>query len=313
MNPHLFGLLCGALVLTAVSIGPIRRWLAERRRLAAWRQNTEDWNAQSERDTPVGPPLTEIEIAGHVAWFQSMARDALILRSGTVSPTEAPARIGGPAWLAVKESWPIDGSGNPLEFIAQLDFALLPPLDGFPRDGLARFFVGRDDLYGADFDHPDRSMAKVLWHVGERADGRLVPPPPLAALECSPFQDDGMRANGVALTAVPVRDLPDCYSWEVDARLADPLRREGTDAVFDRFSELSEARELGHRVGGYPVFTQFDFRKPGEYDEFDTVLLALSSDSAIMWGDVGEAMFLMRAADLAAENFSRVAFYWDCG
>ena len=31
-----------------------------------------------------------------------------------------------------------------------------------------------------------------------------------------------------------------------------------------------------------------------------------------MWGDVGEAVFMIRADDLAARDFSRVAFYWDC-
>lgn len=262
---------------------------------------------------PAGPPLTDDEIAAHVAWFEGLARDALILRPDPAAPAlDAAARLGGPAWLAADEAWPADPEGRRLEFVAQLDFARLPPLEGFPRRGIARFFVGTDDLFGADFDRPDRSAARVLWHDGAAAGGRLEPPAPLGPDDLTPFQSDAVREQGLALVAAPIRDLPDSYGWEAEARLAGSFRREGVDEVSDRLFALSETREYGHRIGGHPVFTQSDFRRPGEHDDFDTVLLGLSSDDAIMWGDAGEAVFMVRGADLAKGDLSRVAFYWDC-
>lgn len=313
MTPHLFGLICAAAVLVVVLAGPLRRWLAERRMQSVRRGTAEQWRAQFEQENPEGPPLSDEEIAGHVAWFESLARDALILRPDPAGdPIDAAARIGGRAWLAPDETWPLDKDGAQLEFVAQVNFARLPPLAGFPSRGIARFFVGRDDLFGADFDHPDQSQARVLWHDGADVDGRLEAPARLGADDSSPFQGYAARQRGVALAAVPIRDLPDSYSWEPEARLAGSLRREGIDEVSDRFYELSEGREYGHRIGGYPVFTQSDFRKHDDHDDFDTVLLGLSSDDAIMWGDVGEAVFLIRGADLARGDLSRVAFYWDC-
>jgi uncharacterized protein YwqG len=31
-----------------------------------------------------------------------------------------------------------------------------------------------------------------------------------------------------------------------------------------------------------------------------------------MWGDVGEAVFMIRSTDLANGDFGQVAFSWDC-
>ena len=88
--------------------------------------------------------------------------------------------------------------------------------------------------------------------------------------------------------------------------------RPGQDDVENELFEINETREFAHRIGGYPSFTQYDFRKRGENDDLDVVLLGLSSDDAIMWGDVGEAAFYIRHSDLERRDFSRVAFYWDC-
>lgn len=309
-----FGLLGAALAAAVVLSGPARRWLAERRRRPVRAAEMLRWSERFERENPEGTPFTAAEIAEHVAWFESLARAALILRPAPADdPCEAGARIGGPAWLAAEETWPLDVAGAPLEFVAQVDFSRLPPLAGFPERGLARFFVGRDEFYGANFDGPDRSAARVLWHDASTEGGRLEPQPPLGAQDCSPFHNDALRERGLALAAAPICDLPDAYSWEPVARLEGALRRNGSEEITEQFEELAEAREFGHRIGGHPVFTQSDFREPGAFAEFDTVLLGLSSDDAIMWGDVGEAVFLIRAADLAARDFSKIAFHWDCG
>ena len=79
---------------------------------------------------------------------------------------------------------------------------------------------------------------------------------------------------------------------------------------------MLESREtdkpLVHQAGGYPVFVQWDFRKPDYLAAYDTVLLRLTSDDFLMWGDVGEANFLIRREDLAKRDFSKVIFWWDC-
>ena len=90
-------------------------------------------------------------------------------------------------------------------------------------------------------------------------------------------------------------------------------RRRAAQSAGTADHRCGDRREpIVHHVGGYPSFTQSDFREAGHYDDYDRTLLRLTSDAHIGWGDVGEAVFLIRRADLAARDFSRVAFSWDC-
>ena len=91
-----------------------------------------------EKANPVGEPVSEDEAAELVA-LVPLARPPGAdpdPRERTRRPTPA-ARLGGPVWFADDEQWPTGGDGRKLEFVAQLDFARLPPLDGFPTAGVA--------------------------------------------------------------------------------------------------------------------------------------------------------------------------------
>lgn len=260
-----------------------------------------------------GRPISDEEADEIVAWYRAQTRPALLLRPDPGSdPSSAPARLGGEVWFADGEQWPCGADGEKLEFVAQYDLSRLPPLEGFPSHGVARFFVGRDDIWGINFDAPDQSNVRVLWHEGPQTGGRHEAPLPWGEDENSPFESVSGRTSGMALRPEPVDDLPDFYSWQLQQRLDRDAGRPGLDAVEDRLFELVETRGFAHRIGGHPSFTQYDFRQPGKYDDLDVMLLGLSSDEWIMWGDVGEAAFYIRAVDLEKRDFSRVAFYWDC-
>lgn len=266
---------------------------------------------QAARET--GEPLTVQEGEDLLAWYRGNARPALVLRPDPeAEPSAAAARLGGAPWFADGEDWPVGPDGRKLEFIAQYDLARLPSLDRFPDHGVARFFVGPDDIWGVDFDSPDRSNVRVLWHDGPQSGGRREQPSDWGDDEGSPFQSVIARSKGVALSPQAIRDLPDFYSWQLQERLDSHAARPGYQEIENRIFEASESRKYVHKIGGHPTFTQYDFRKRGAYDDLDVVLLAITSDDSIMWGDVGEAVFLIRRADLERRDFSRVAFYWDC-
>ena len=111
--------------------------------------------------------ISDAEADEIIDWYRGQIRPALLLRPDTeADASSAPARLGGKVWFAEGEKWPRGPDGEPLEFVAHLDFSRLPPLDGFPNEGVARFFVGRDDIWGVDFDVPDKSNVRVLCHDG---------------------------------------------------------------------------------------------------------------------------------------------------
>lgn len=309
MNPYTF-------VLIVIALLPF----AFRREIAEWWRNrsrrgagASAWRAEFEADNPDGPPFTREEIEEFRALRASLVLPAVELTPAPERPVAAGGtRIGGPVWLADGEAWPLDREGVPLEFVAQVDFAELPPLPDFPTAGLLQFFVGSNDLFGAEFDDPMSGDARVLWRPDGPRGGGLHPPPPDDDGRTSPFSRNGVRTAGVSLTGQATEHQPDASHWRIVQRLDGHLRRPGIDEV-DRVLEAEDENPpLRHHVGGHPVFTQFDFREPGRYDDVDRTLLRLTSDASLLWGDCGEAVFMIRRADLLARDFSSVLFYWDC-
>ena len=71
------------------------------------------------------------------------------------------------------------------------------------------------------------------------------------------------------------------------------------------------AQGAGHKLGGYPSFTQEDPRAERRYKKYDTLLLQLDSDDAVQWGDAGIASVFVAADALAAGDFGDVLFTSD--
>ena len=71
----------------------------------------------------------------------------------SATPAEAKQRPPIPAdVMAEFQSWFL-AHGVPMEFLAQLDLADRASLGIGPSEGVVQFFIGRDDLFGADFDN----------------------------------------------------------------------------------------------------------------------------------------------------------------
>ncbi|KTE37619.1 hypothetical protein ATE62_12995 [Sphingopyxis sp. HIX] len=311
MTAQLFGLFCAAIVVALVLAGPVRRWLAERKRQRAWQTETAEWKAGYDARNPPGPPLTEAEIAAIKDWFPAHALPAAELRPDPAAPVRPDGcRLGGPVWLAEGQEWPVDGDGRPFDFVAQVDFEHLPALDGFPATGVLQFFTQREDIMGVDFDHPDRSVIRLIWHPNGLPAGGLVPPPPQD--EPTGPLTDATRDTGITLVASPAMHQPSFNDFRVEGLIDGLGNRPNFKVIDDWLYDPAHEEPMVHHVGGHPAFTQFDFRRPRHLDDYDRTLLRLTSDDHIFWGDVGEAVFLIRAADLAARDFSRVAFSWDC-
>lgn len=276
-------------------------------------------------DTPTGnsekptkPAIPDNELAKFKTWFLQETRPALALAPDpTLEISAAGSRLGGPAWLAAGESWPSDVRGVPLEFLVQLDCAECQELYGYPDHGIIQFFIGRNDLYGADFDDPTRATILVR-RCDVTQPGGLVPPPPLDVVaevefsDYSPFQDNAIRAAGVGLRATLIADRIDQSIMAAEQRIAALYERYNIDALEAFLESDAATRPLRHHTGGYPAYTQSDVHYQPAFADFDHVLLRLTSDDFLMWGDVGECVFLIRRDDLARADFSRVAYSWDC-
>lgn len=258
------------------------------------------------------------------------------------------SKAGGTPYLPREMPWPLDGENQPMDLLAQVDCSELASLPDFPHTGLLQFFIGTDDLYGADLD--DMTNQKgfcVLYH--EAVDASVTEEEVLAKRPaqgdkdeaCTPFETEkpcrirftapksmGLTEDDFHFDRLFVEewnrrrpDAPMKEKFEIHQRLKEADQNYGWD-VFETDEERDDDEEeepVHHQMGGYPYFTQQDPRSDKKMADLDVVLFQLDSDFhpesreyLVCWGDVGVANFFINREALKKKDFSGVAYNWDC-
>lgn len=229
------------------------------------------------------------------------------------------SKVGGRPYWTADQAYPRDARGQPLALLAQVDLAKMPRLRGYPAQGMLQFFIGGDDFYGANFDgdmdlatlSAQRNFRVVYWPRPDAAAPQARVP--LPAADMLPFDPSRPRAMHFAAGEETIGSsdahFEQALGRPLDEVAAAYARRRGIpqDEVDDALYEA--LGRGGHKLGGYPEFTQSDPRTPRDRQ---VLLLQLDSDEAMMWGDSGIANFFIDPADLQRGDFSRVAYHWDC-
>lgn len=237
----------------------------------------------------------------------------------------AVSKVGGRAYWAAGRDYPRDPQGQPLFLLAQIQLGELPKMPGYPERGMLQFFISGDDFYGAAIDaaHGPKRMDALAEPKGFRvvywADASapaIVPPAATAGLDALPFDPakprrirfsadhETMGIHDVGLAKVLGTDIDALAERYISANVDDRVAAE------DLSDEVSDYLDRsGHKLGGYPDFTQDD---PRGADDKRVLLFQLDSDDGLMWGDSGIANFFIDPADLARADFSRVSYHWDC-
>lgn len=241
-------------------------------------------------------------------------------------PTENPLenKLGGVPYRLKGAEWPATSDQTPMTFLAQLNFATLPPAQGFPSQGILQFFIGRNDFYGSDFMRgaTDSSADYEVRWIAEPVEDQTqldfsIPEPPHGSEEnhFSPFLGDSLGwgfSGDSTLQPMTARDR--LFETTIGLDFCDESDSPDEDLSFgewleENYNEISCSSK--HQIGGYPSFTQED---PRRTDDPRILLFQLVSEGGdiLMWGDMGIANFFIHPDDLAARDFSRVAYNWDC-
>lgn len=238
------------------------------------------------------------------------------------------SKVGGLPYWDPALPYPTDSQSNKMTLLAQLNFAQLGTEDPLPAQGLLQFFIGQDDVFGIDFDQPDSQKDfRVVYH-----------PEPDPALTLEQIQALDLPTHVEADCCTPVfqeavftAEKTVGYMGPEDGRF-DALFREVVRAVTgedigeqNAYQYLGDAdcrclndqlNNTGHRLLGYPFFTQYDPREPDS--PYDTLMFQLDSDMAedrkdlVLWGDCGVGNFFINREDLLRRDFSRILYNWDC-
>lgn len=237
------------------------------------------------------------------------------------------SRIGGDPDLTASTEWPLDSSGMPMTFLAQLhlqEVALHDEAHLLPADGMLYFFVGVDEpayhiehkvLYLPEEERhqvkrrcsPEVTSLEEVF-IGYQADARAsIELPNFGYADEEQIEDEkhdyeqyeelcfelaATNSNDLAcMFGYPATQHGDC---EVEASL-----RLLTGKPYN-YSVKAAMEEITAHVNG-------DSDKAEQEVRDTLLLLALDSDREVgfLWWDAGELQFFIRKEDLLAGNFAR--------
>lgn len=246
------------------------------------------------------------------------------------------SKFGGvPYWDMAKE-YPTDSRGKKMMLLAQLNFTKASLNDErLPGAGMLQFFItAYDDCFGMNFDDPQdlQKDFRVIFHetidesiTEEQVRALDIPIATELDTECSPV----FREVAVEFYPTTASIGPDvCEFDEMLATVVKEITGEdmGGVSAYNYFNKedyqylYDNLDCTGHRVLGYPFFTQTDPRENMDMETaryYDTLLFQMDSEMAdesdiVLWGDCGVANFFINSEALKRHDFSRVLYNWDC-
>ncbi len=240
----------------------------------------------------------------------SLRRVVRLRTERVVELPPAASRLGGVAWLPSEMAYPHDRHGTPLRLLAQLNFAEMPALPGYPEHGWLQCYVGTDALYGLDLDSPHEPHNYRVIYFESDATCQPYPPAALAPEAHHPVRTPLRLRFDLTQEVVTAEDLRFANFFGRDAYEFFEQFGDEAEALREAYAQL--ANSGGHKVGGYATFTQEDPRL--QHSEWADHWLLLQIDSEgrdVVWGDYGIGHFFIAPQDLRQRNFSRVRYSWD--
>lgn len=226
------------------------------------------------------------------------------------------SKFEGNPYFPLAMEYPKNANGQPLKLLAQINFADVPKhLPHFPTEGILQFYIdGYDDVFGMDFNNGQNQVGfRVIFHEEIIQDESQL----IRDFSFIKLEDEELYfpvTKEMALTfAQNIEPLSasDFRAHDVYKAIWQEIDAAEQDDFEDEFYDFFQC--TGHRIGGYPFFTQTDPRDYNDY--FDSTVLLLQIDSAgdhIMWGDVGVGNFFITEDELKRKDFSKVLYNWDC-
>ena len=244
------------------------------------------------------------------------------------------SKVGGVPYMPIGVEYPLSRiDNNPLALLAQINFKEMPILEGFPTEGILQFFIPYSDyLHGMDFDNPTKQdNFRIIFHgkVDDSIEQQNIPKPILESDEeiLLPFE----HTKEYKIKFIQNEDLN--YSSEQFCFLFKEICKVRFDVEINEIEEFQNLFDVyidevlsigadGHKIGGTPLFIQYDPREQNEdiVSHKDILLFQLDSDFGenneneidICWGDMGCANFFISHKDLLNKKFDNVLYDWSC-
>ena len=180
-------------------------------------------------------------------------------------PSIFESKAGGMGYIPHDGNFPTDKDGNQLRLLAQIDCSQVE-LEEFPEKGLLQFWVLNDDIIGLGEDQTEQDGFRVIYYP--ETDRTVTEEEVKSKFVKNQYDDDEYYA-------LPVfGEYGMIFTKSADKYIDS---EENYDEYYDEC--------IGHKIGGYPYFTQCDPREGiEELQKYDFLLFQLDTDD----GENGE-------------------------
>jgi uncharacterized protein YwqG len=245
----------------------------------------------------------------------------------------------GHPYLPKDFAYPRDRDGVTMRLLAQLNFAEMPPLPGYPKSGIVQFYISpqiRTNVVFGSLNEDVKSSEERFLQMLNQAYFRVVYHENISTDTAQLQQNAPFLIDNEQIVLPISTEARLSFSPEIGYVLADDYRfpRFFGQKSFDFYDKvagdnpssdfqyaLREAYfKFAHKnpvawVGGYAWFVQDDPRQIRPNEDW-LLLLEIRSASAsegaeILWGDAGIGCFFIKRDDLLRRDFSKVLYYWD--
>ena len=253
----------------------------------------------------------------------------LVLNEDRV-PGVTESKIGGQPYWAAGMDFPVDDQGNKMLMLLQVNCAQAGLKSPLPEQGLLQWFisVNPERMFGCRGNYSEGGDGfRIIYHemIDENAAWTDAPVHSTIDEMLTPVRRE------VAIDVVPELTMMGVSDGRFNRLFFDIVKDiTGVDHTgkmwyqyLDNDDCLYLEQHLGmkrpcHQMLGYPVYTQDEARR--DISCHDTLLFQLDSQFSaidrrelVMWGDMGSGYIFINRDDLAARDFSRTYYCWDCG
>ena len=245
-------------------------------------------------------------------------------------PAITDSKIGGKPYWPAGLDFPVDEQGNKMLMVMQINCAEAGLKAPLPEQGMLQWFISlnRKRMYGCRGNYDDEGAGfRIVYHpeITESAIPADVPTHATVDDMLTPVKQE------VAIDVMPEQTSMGVTDGRFNALFFEVVKEitgtEHTGKMWYEYLDNEDClyfeKELGmkrphHQMLGYPAYTQDEARR--DVARHDTLLLQLDSQFSttdrkelVMWGDMGSGFIFINGDHLAARDFSRPYYCWDCG
>lgn len=244
-------------------------------------------------------------------------------------PAITDSKIGGiPYWPADKP-FPVDEHSEKMLMLMQINCEQAGLASPLPEHGMLQWFISinPDNMYGCQGNYDEGNGFKIIYHdqidecpasegtpTHDSVDDMLTPVKREVAVDVV-NEETAMGMNDGHFNDLFFEIVKEITGVEQTEKMWYEYLDNDDCLYFEKDLGMKRPR---HQMLGYPVYSQEEARR--DINCHDTLLFQLDSQFSsldrkelVMWGDMGSGFVFINHEDLAALDFTRAYYCWDCG